>query len=55
MKQSALEEENKKVVEFELGDEKHAKLQEWFNKYCVEKYIKKDALIEVADALGISE
>lgn len=49
----AIEEEGKQVVKVELSDEKFTKLKELFEKYAAEKYLRKDVLVEVADALGI--
>lgn len=42
-----------KECEIELSDEKHAKLKDFFQKKGKDSYTKKEALIEVADALGI--
>lgn len=40
-------------VEVSMGDEEHEKLKELFEKHCLVMYKIKDALIEVADALGL--
>ena len=48
-----LEESGKTEVEVELGDEKHSKLKELFEKHAHEKYLKKEVYVQVADALGI--
>lgn len=40
-------------AEVEMSDEAHAKLKEFFEKFCITQYRVKDALIEVADALEI--
>ena len=51
--QKALEEKGKAEAELELGDEKHTKIKELFEKHAHEKYLKKEVYVQVADALGI--
>jgi hypothetical protein len=43
----------KELITVELSDEKFSKLKELFEKHSAEKYLKKDVLVEVADALKI--
>lgn len=49
----AFDEFGLKEVTVELGDEKFAKLKELFEKFGADKYLKKDACVEMADALKI--
>jgi len=51
--QEAIEAASKEVVEFELSDDKFAKLKEWVEKFGVAKFSNKKAFLEVCDALNI--
>ena len=48
----ALNDAGQAEMVFELGDEKFDKLKELFEKN-TDKYLKKDVLLQVADALGV--
>lgn len=50
---TALNATGKELIQVELSDEKFSKLKELFEKHSAEKYLKKDILVEVADALKI--
>ena len=49
----AMQEAGKAECTIELSDEKYEKLKDLFNKFAIQQYTKKDALLEVASALEI--
>jgi len=51
--QEVLDASGMEIKTFELGDEKYEFLKAQFEKYAKERYLKKDVLLEVAEALGI--